>query len=223
MDARVVSYNVHGGGDDRAALASVVRGLAPDVVVVQEAPRRFGWRRRSAALAHDWSMYYAAGGLPGLGNLIVTTLRAQVDDVRCLRYPLTPGRHLRGAAMARLTIGRTSLVVAGTHLSTDAAERPGQARRFRAAVAEFAGDRPTIIAVDANDEPGSESWEILADGLTDAGAADGRPTFSIASPRRRIDAVFVGPGVSVARYDRPDGAAVSAASDHFPVMVDLVL
>jgi endonuclease/exonuclease/phosphatase family metal-dependent hydrolase len=223
MDVRVVSYNVHGRSDDRAALAAVVRGLGPDVVVVQEAPRRLGWRRGTAELAHGWSMYYAAGGGPGLGNLIVTSLRAHVDEVHCVRYPLTPGRHLRGAAMARLTVGRTSFVVAGSHLSTDATERPDQARRLRAAVTEFAGDRPTIIAVDVNDEPGSDTWSILAEGFADAGAADGRPTFSVASPRRRIDAVFAGPGVAVSRYDRPSGPGVSAASDHFPVVVDLAL
>ena len=44
---RVVSYNVHGQRDDVAALATVVRQLAPDVVIVQEGPRRFGWRAKS--------------------------------------------------------------------------------------------------------------------------------------------------------------------------------
>ena len=42
---RVVWYNVHGLRDDAAALAGVVREAAPDVVIVQEAPRRFRWRQ----------------------------------------------------------------------------------------------------------------------------------------------------------------------------------
>ncbi len=48
---RVVSYNVHSQRDDTAALAAVVRGPTPDVVIVQEGPRRFRWRQKSATLA----------------------------------------------------------------------------------------------------------------------------------------------------------------------------
>ena len=221
MDVRVLSYNVHGRRDDRAALASVVRGLAADVVVVQEAPRGLSWRRKCAVLAHEWGMYCAAGGVPSLGNLIVTTLRPSVEATHCLRFPLTPGRHLRGAAMVRLAIGGTRFVVAGSHLSTDAAERPAQARLFRAAVDEFAGGRPVVVAGDLNDEPGSPAWTTVAEGLADAG--DGRPTFPVSGPRRRIDANFADPRFEVTSADRPDSPAVRAASDHFPVVVDLRL
>jgi len=38
---RVMSYNIHSSKDDLRALASVVRTEAPDLVLVQEAPRRF--------------------------------------------------------------------------------------------------------------------------------------------------------------------------------------
>ena len=221
MDVRVVSYNVHGRRDDRAALASVVRDLQPDIVVVQEGPRGFRWRTRAATIAHGWGMYYAAGGVPSLGNLILTTLRAHVDAAHCVRFPLTPGRHLRGAALVRVTVGGVNFVVAGSHLSTDDAERPGQARLFRAAVDEFAAGRPAVVAADLNDEPGSASWTIVGEGLTDTG--DDRPTFPVASPRRRIDAIFTDPRIEVAAYDRPDTLAVRAASDHFPLVVDLRL
>jgi TrkA domain protein len=52
-----------------------------------------------------------------------------------------------------------------------------------------------------NDEPGSPAWDVLADGLTDAGARLG-PTFSVASPRRRIDAVLVDPGRAAVPHRR---------------------
>ncbi|HET9516086.1 MAG TPA: endonuclease/exonuclease/phosphatase family protein, partial [Actinoplanes sp.] len=117
---RVLSYNVHGLRDDRAALRAVVRDLAPDVMVVQEAPRRLRWRYRCAALADDLGMVVGAGGLPSLGNLLLTTLRVRVHETSCLRFPLTPGRHLRGAVFARCSVGGTSFTVSGSHLATDA-------------------------------------------------------------------------------------------------------
>ena len=102
---RVVSYNVHSQRDDTAALAAVVRAAAPDVVIVQEAPRRFRWRQKCATLAESFGLVVAAGGLPALGNLLLTSLRVRVRDTRCQRYPLTPGRHLRGAAYADCQVG----------------------------------------------------------------------------------------------------------------------
>ena len=48
---RVLSYNIRSMRDDRAALARVIRACAPDLVLVQEAPRFFRWRKRAARLA----------------------------------------------------------------------------------------------------------------------------------------------------------------------------
>lgn len=72
---RVVSYNIHGQRDDPAALVEVVRELEPDVLVLQEAPRRFRWRQRCAELARRFRLVYAVGGLPALGNLILVDVR----------------------------------------------------------------------------------------------------------------------------------------------------
>jgi endonuclease/exonuclease/phosphatase family metal-dependent hydrolase len=221
----VLTYNVHGQRDDRAALASVVRTSAPDIVIVQEAPRRLRWRTKCAELAHSWGMVYAAGGLPALGNLIVTTQRIRVHETWCLRYPLTPGRHLRGAAFAKCSITGASgqelrFVVAGTHLATDDAERPRQAQAFKDAVAATAD--PIIVGLDANEMPGAPSWQIVSDGLVDVAAdrGDERPTFPSARPTRRLDAVFVDPRWTVTAYDVISTEAAVAASDHLPVIVD---
>jgi endonuclease/exonuclease/phosphatase family metal-dependent hydrolase len=223
---RVLTYNVHGLHDDRHALASVVREAAPDVVIVQEAPRRFRWRTKCADLAHSWGMVYAAGGLPALGNLIVTTQRIRVHQTWCVRYPLTPGRHLRGAAFARCTVAgpdghELSFVVAGTHLATDDAERPRQARAFTDAVTAITD--PAIVGLDANETPGGPSWAVVADGRTDAAVArgDDRPTFPAARPTRRLDAVFVDPRWTVTRYDVIATETALAASDHLPVLVEV--
>ena len=221
---RVLSYNVHGLRDDRAALSGLVRDLAPDVVVVQEAPRRFRWRHRCAALADDFGMVVAAGGLPSLGNLLLTTLRVRVHDTWTLRYPLTPGRHLRGAVFARCSVRGSGFVVSGSHLATDPAERPDQAARWKAALAEV--DGPLIAAGDLNEGPGGGAWRTVADGLIDAAGAGGpgeRATFPATVPRTRLDALFVSPDIEVGRYDVIETEQARRASDHLPVLADLVL
>lgn len=234
---RVLSYNVHSQRDDVAALADVVRGARPDVVIVQEAPRRFRWRHRCAALADRLGLVVAAGGLPSLGNLILTSLRVQVHRTWCQRYPLTPGRHLRGAAYAECAVGparsvrsaapaagEARFVVAGTHLSTDPAERPGQADRFRR---ELSGARlPVVVGADLNECAGDPAWEVVAAGLTDVGLRAGygdRFTHPCSAPRRRIDALFVDPRISVLGYEVLDDERARRASDHFPVLADLEL
>jgi endonuclease/exonuclease/phosphatase family metal-dependent hydrolase len=220
-ELRVVSYNVHGLRDDRAALVAVVRGLAPDVVIVQEAPRRLRWRTRCAELAHDLGLVVAAGGLPALGNLLLTSLRVRVHDTWCLRYPLTPGRHLRGAAFAHCSVAGTRFVLAGSHLSTDPGERPGQAALLKKELSEV--DAPVVLGADLNDAPSGVAWRTVAEGLTDAGTGVDMPTFSCANPRDRIDALFVDPRIEVLRYEVIDTPEVRRASDHFPVVADLRL
>src|SRR5436190_12200944 len=166
---RAVTYNVHGLRDDRAALIEVVGELAPDVLILQEAPRRLRWRMRNAHLAHDLGLVYVAGGAPSLGNVILTSLRVRPRETWELRYPLTPGRHLRGAVFARCQLDAAPFVVAGSHLSTDPAERPAQAQRLAAALAGLGA--PVVLGVDLNEPPDGPAWAALTGGLTDRGGS----------------------------------------------------
>ncbi|AEB46493.1 MULTISPECIES: endonuclease/exonuclease/phosphatase family protein [Micromonospora] len=222
---RVVSYNVHGQRDDVAALATVVRQLAPDVLIVQEGPRRFGWRAKSATLAASFGLVVAAGGLPALGNLLLVSLRVRVTGVRHQRFPLTPGRHMRGAAYADCVVGGPArFTVAGSHLATDPVERPDQAKLFKREL--DVAPLPVIAAADLNEEPDGPAWCTVAHGLTDAAVAADRAdrlTYSCADPRRRIDGVFVDPRITVVDYDVLDTPLSRRASDHFPIVVDLLL
>jgi endonuclease/exonuclease/phosphatase family metal-dependent hydrolase len=244
---RVLSYNVHGQRDDVEALAAVVRAVAPDVVTVQEGPRRFRWRHHAAALAERLGLVVVAGGLPSLGNLILSSLRVRVHRTWCRRYPLTPGRHMRGAVFAECSVGPPAaagasgaggalgpggasgpggarFVVAGSHLATDPADRPGQATLFRAELARIR--LPLVAGADLNDTPKGEAWRIVADGLVDAAVTagcDDRLTYPCADPRRRIDAIFVDPRIAVAGFDVLDTEQARRASDHFPVLADLII
>ncbi|SCF40992.1 endonuclease/exonuclease/phosphatase family protein [Micromonospora mirobrigensis] len=221
---RVVSYNIHTQRDDAAALAAVVRAAEPDVVIVQEGPRRFRWRQKSATLAESFGMVVAAGGLPALGNLLLTSLRVRVTATRCQRFPLTPGRHLRGAAYAECRVGGARFLLAGSHLSTDPAERPGQAAAFKRELS--AATLPVVAGADLNEGPDGPAWRGVAEGLTDTAVAMDRAdrhTYSCADPRRRIDALFVDPRITVVDYDVVDTPQTRRASDHFPILVDLLL
>ena len=218
---RVVGYNVHGLRDDQRALTEVVRDLEPDVLVVQEAPRRLRWRSRCAELARRFGLVYASGGGTALGNLILVSLRVAVPEAWALRYPLVPGRHLRGAAFARCVVDRVPVVVAGTHLGLHADERLDQARLLDRALAGL--DAPLILAGDFNEPPQAPARTLLAGRLADAAGGDGAPTFPAAGARTRIDAILVGPGVEVVGYRVPSSPATALASDHLPVVADLVL
>jgi endonuclease/exonuclease/phosphatase family metal-dependent hydrolase len=222
VDLRVLTYNVHSQKDDQDALAAVVKDVAPDVLIVQEGPRRFRWRGKTAALARSFDMVVAAGGLPSLGNLVLTSLRVRVHDAWSMRLPHTPGRHMRGAAFAECSVGPARFVVAGSHLSKYADERPAQATALRAELSKV--DLPVVLGADLNESFSGDAWRILAEGMTDAAAEAGgaeRPTFSCANPRERIDALFVDPRVTVVGYDVIDTPEALRASDHFPVVAHL--
>jgi endonuclease/exonuclease/phosphatase family metal-dependent hydrolase len=269
---RVLSYNVHGLRDDRDALLSVVRDVEPDVVVIQEAPRRLRWRTRCATLARDVGLLYAVGGGPGLGNLILVGQRVRVHEAWCVRFPLVPGRHLRGAAFARASAGGVSFVLAGSHLSTDPELRRDQAYLLGQAVRAARGTGAAVIlGVDVNEPPGGPAWQALAAGtagsgagacsgvpvaggdaiagglvdgcaaqgaadagapvglagdsaaLVDAGGPDAAPSFPARGASQRIDAVLVDPALHVDACRVLDGAAARRASDHLPILVDVVL
>jgi endonuclease/exonuclease/phosphatase family metal-dependent hydrolase len=230
---RLMSYNVHGLRGDLTALAEVVRGARPHVVVVQEAPRRWRWRARCAELASRLGLVVAGGGEPALGNLILVNLGVRVHAEVCVRYPLTPGRHLRGAVALRCSLGRTPFAVAGSHLATYAPERPGQATEFRKLLDQSQTDGPwtdhggpIVAALDINEDPGGPAWQILTERLVDAAASTGQgdvATFPAAAPDRRIDAILVDPRCEVTGYRVLDTVGARRASDHLPVLVEVAL
>jgi endonuclease/exonuclease/phosphatase family metal-dependent hydrolase len=202
---RVMTYNLHGLADDRAALVRVVRGQAPDLLMLQEAAGRLRTRSRVARLARLFGMMVGAGGLDSVGNVILTSMRVRVHQ----------------AAFARGSVARTPFVAAASHLSTDPAERPGQARRLAAALAGL--DLPVVFAGDLNDTPGGTAWCVLAEGRVDAGAARPAATFPTRGADRRIDAIMADPVWRILDCRVVDTPDSRRASDHFPVVADLVL
>lgn len=203
-----MSYNIHGlRNTDR--VAAVVRGAAPDILIVQEA---LAWGRPQtwwADLAGRLGMRRAAGGLTGFGNTILAQPGVRVAGSWTLRYPWRLGEHPRAAVFTLLLVRGVTVTVVGSHLSTDPTVRLRQAARLRTELVDLVG--PVIVGADVNDVPSSAAWRTLAAGLTDTAGGDITPTFGA----RRIDAVLVD-GLTVAGYEVLDGGG---ASDHRPVLV----
>ncbi|MEU1366192.1 endonuclease/exonuclease/phosphatase family protein [Streptomyces sp. NPDC005803] len=226
---RVLSYNVRSMRDDCEALARVISACAPDLVLVQEAPRFFRWRKRAARLAATSDLVVLGGGATAAGPLLLCSLRATVERTEDILLPLTPGLHRRGFATAVVRIAGTRIGVLSCHLSLDRAERRAQAERLLESV-EAMGVDHVVVAGDLNDVPSGRAFRLLARRLQDCWAVrprGGEHTFPQHDPRRRIDAVFATGGIEVLGCGVPAGlpgvheADLLAASDHLPVLAAL--
>lgn len=220
---RVMTWNVRSLRDDRTEVVRVVQAVAPDVLLLQEAPRFLRSRSRLAALARDTGLVFVCGGRASAGTALLTSLRVDVLATQEVRFPKLHGLHQRGLAAASLRLGSLAIAAGSVHLGLDSAERVTHAGLVRTALADLA--QPfELVAGDVNEPEGGTAWRILASALTDAATATGTaaPTFPARSPRVRIDVVLVGPALEVAPVPLPDGD-LARASDHLPVVVDIAV
>lgn len=226
---RVLSYNIRSMRDDTDALARVIAACAPDLVLLQEAPRLFRWRKKLTRLADASGLVLLSGGGTAAGPALLCSLRATVERTEDVLLPLTPGRHRRGLATAVVRFGGARLGVLSCHLSLEAEERYEQAGFLLDRLAAM--DVPHAVAGgDLNERPGGRTFRRLGDGLRDCWTAapwGGEYTFTPTAPDRRIDAVFVTEGVEVLGCGVPHGLAgvaeadLRAATDHLPVLTAL--
>lgn len=223
---RVLSYNIRSMRDDQAALARVIRACAPDLVLVQEAPRFFRWRKAAERLARASGLVYVTGGATTAGPLVLAHLRAHVERTEDVLLPRTPGLHQRGLATAVLRFASARLGVVSCHLSLDPRERYGQAGLLLERVAAL-GVPHAVVGGDLNDRPDGRGFRRIAATLDDGWAVapwGGEFTSTPHRPRQRIDAVFGTGGVEFLGCGVPQGLPgvraedLRAASDHLPVL-----
>ncbi|AXE85319.1 endonuclease/exonuclease/phosphatase family protein [Streptomyces sp. Go-475] len=226
---RVLSYNIRSMRDDTDALARVIRACAPDLVLIQEAPRFFRWRKKLARLARTSDLVVVTGGATTTGPAILSSLRASVERTEDVLLPRTPGLHRRGFATAVVRIAGTRLGVLSCHLSLQKDERHDQAGMLLDRLAGL-GVEHAIAGGDLNERPDGPAFRLLADGLTDCRAAapwGGEHTWTPADPYQRIDAIFATKGIEVLGCGVPLGqpgvtqADLRAATDHLPVLAAL--
>ena len=221
---RIASYNTRRFQDDRAAAARVVRRIDPDILCLQEAPRRPFAPTMVRRFARDCELVSYPGHRTGGGTTILTHERIGPVEVSHHRLTVAILAGSRGYALARLTLpaGR-SLVVASVHLSLHAGERHAHTRTILDAVGRAAGgDGGSVVAGDLNEFDTGTSWRRI-NGLMPL-VSPRVPTFPTKRPRALLDVIFASADLTVLPHtdidlDEDD---VRAASDHRPVWVDLL-
>ncbi|MEU3414512.1 MULTISPECIES: endonuclease/exonuclease/phosphatase family protein [unclassified Streptomyces] len=226
---RVLSYNIRSMRDDTTALARVITACAPDLVLLQEAPRFFRWRKKLARLAAASGQVVLTGGATAAGPAVLCGLRATVERTEDLLLPLTPGLHRRGFATAVVRFGGARLGVLSCHLSLRQDERYEQGGMLLDRLAAL-GVEHAVAGGDLNEGPDGRTFRRLAAGLRDCRTAapwGGEFTSTPADPHQRIDAIFATEGIEVlgcgVPLDQPGvrEADLRAASDHLPVLAAL--
>lgn len=240
MQLRIVSWNIHkaiGGVDRRYDLDRVVSVLAeqkPDIALLQEVadgmPRsRFHDQaellRDALGLKHLAHAHEHRFKVGGYGNAILS--RFPLSDVH--HVDLTVGwRKKRGVISARSHVHydghQRSVVLFNFHLGLAGSERATQLGRFLECH-PFAGlhaKTPVVLAGDFNDLWGSLGPRFLAPaGFARAGSLSN--TFPAMLPLRPLDGIFVRGDLSTHSCHPRRTNLARTASDHLPLVADLVL
>ena len=226
---RVLSYNIRSMRDDTGALARVIGACAPDLVLLQEAPRFFRWRKKLARLASETGLVVLSGGATAAGPALLCSLRATVERTEDVLLPLTPGLHRRGFASAVVRFGGARIGVVSCHLSLQKDERYEQGGMLLDRLAGM-GVEHAVAGGDLNERPAGRTFRRLTESLTDCWAEapwGGEHTWVRDEPHRRMDAHVVTKGGEVRGCGGPRaqprvGAAdLRAATDHLPVLAAL--
>jgi endonuclease/exonuclease/phosphatase family metal-dependent hydrolase len=248
IPVRIVTFNIHHGvgADGRHDLPRLARLLASaeaDVICLQEVDRHYGQRSeevdQALLLSRALDMQLAWG--PSIdeeragderrrqyGNALLSRLPILISDVHRLPGSGEPRTALR--TMVELDGG--ALWVIATHLSVG--EQEQRAAQVAALAALHTEPMETgVIVGDFNSPPDAPELDALRQRFTDAWQLaqargdqagwrvwrrDQGDTFPSSGARRRIDQVWVSPGVAVAAAQVLDA---EGASDHLPVVVDL--
>ena len=215
----MLTYNVHDLTDDAAAVAHVIRSCSPDVVCLQEVPRRLAAGRRVRRLARECGLRWSAGGRGSGGTAVLTAKRVEVVSSAVGRLAVAgPLTRTRGYSLVR----RRGLPVVSVHLPL---REPERLAHVAAVLARLQDAGPCVVAGDLNEPPGGPSWAALAALVTDPGGCG--PTYPSRAPTRRIDAVLATAGLVVSRLAVAGPSEhlwpqdLRAASDHLPVIAEL--
>jgi endonuclease/exonuclease/phosphatase family metal-dependent hydrolase len=219
---RLLTYNVL-GAKARVALRSVIRGVNPDVLVVNESPQvPLLWRLQCMSLVRDWDLQHIAGGRNAGRNMICAQHHVGVAETHVQRRRQQPFEPVRGIVSAQMQVDSHRFGVVGCNLGLDEESRADEVAQVLRAADRLSG--PVVVAGDLNEPDKGPSWETLrAAGFVDHGDPEDF-TFPAEHPTRRIDALLVrGEGVRLSRHRIPgiNPDLLRLASDHLPVTATL--
>jgi endonuclease/exonuclease/phosphatase family metal-dependent hydrolase len=242
ISLRVMTYNIRYGNGNLAGTAAAIRASAPDIVGLQEVDVH--WAERSSfldqatALGQQLQMqvrfariYQLAGAqtqdpprefgvallsrfpIVDWSNHVITRLSTQETN------PVpTP---LPGFMEATIDVRGVKIRVFDTHLDyrSDPRVREQQVKEMLAYIGEPSS--PTLLFGDLNAPPDAPEIQPLLERLRDAWPVSAGPglTDPADEPRKRIDYVLVSNHFRI----RSASVPVTLASDHRPVVVDLLL
>ncbi len=241
---RIITYNVHGcvGMDGRLAperIANVIERFDPDVVALQELDRQ---RKRSghldqtriiAELLEMNSHFHPALQIEEeeYGDAILSKYPMRV--VRAGALPSVPRQFInetRGALWVAITIDGREVQFINTHLGLGRTERRRQAQALLGP--EWVGAAmergPVVVCGDFNSPAGWVVHGMLSRDLQDAQDAAGsesghRNTFATTFPFVCLDHIFLSDEFEVLDCEVPRTALIRMASDHFPLVADVML
>lgn len=231
---RLLQFNVGSFGkyadSGIKTIADIVRVLDADVVSLNEVDscnRRHNSDQASdlAAELGAWDCTYGRamayrGG--AYGNAVVS--KSPLVSRRLISLEKHNGSEARSAAVAETE----KFVFVATHLDyKDAESATRQAKQLSDSVKVWFADsgKPVFLAGDMNAEPGSPVIEALMQDWEQISCSE--PTFPCPDAKKVIDYIFVlkgGPECKVLRSAVPyevKGCNVDAASDHYPIFVDV--
>ncbi|OHC93414.1 MAG: endonuclease [Sphingomonadales bacterium RIFCSPLOWO2_12_FULL_63_15] len=227
---RVASYNIHKAvGTDRRRMPErvleVLGEIDADIVALQEADMRFGIR--SAAIPprmlESHSGYKAvpldvqADSMGWHGNAILVRKDAEISAHDVLHIPyLEP----RGATMAQVTIGSTTVRVFGMHLDLSGLWRRRQAAAVINAAAQGEA-MPTILMGDLNEW--SAGRGCLADFARHYSFAPCGRSFHARRPVAQLDRIMHCDRLTLVECGVHMSAAARKASDHLPIWAEFRL
>jgi endonuclease/exonuclease/phosphatase family metal-dependent hydrolase len=230
---RVLTYNIHHarGTDDKVDLeriASVIKGMNPDVAAIQEVDQGTARTERvdmPAELRRLTGMQALfarnidfEGG--GYGTAVLTRLPVKGNELH--RLPSHYQGEQRGVHVVELGAGEDTIVFFSTHLDyrPEDHERLASVEKIRTLMKPF-GDAPMILAGDLNANPDSRVLQEFERDWKRANA-EVAATFPSAAPAKQIDYILVRPAhrwrtIETGVLDEP------AASDHRPLFALLEL
>lgn len=240
---RVMTYNVHGcvGTDgflDESRIAAVIAAAAPDVVALQELDVE---RRRSRGihqvrhLAKSLKMEYhfhptlhhlsEQYGDAVLSRLPMTLLRQGMLPTSSSRLAFEP----RGALLVELDVEGKAVRLLNTHLGLSWSERLAQVTALLGPdwMNGSLDTHPFVLCGDLNALPGSLVYRTLTRQLKDVQRwtlrSWPRSTFPSRWPVTRLDYIFMNRHFTAQKVEVPNNRQTQVASDHLPLIADLVL
>jgi endonuclease/exonuclease/phosphatase family metal-dependent hydrolase len=237
-----MTYNAHScvGTDrrlDPSRIADVIAAHDPDIIALQEldlARRRSKQEDQAARIAEHVGMHFHFH--PALrvedelyGDAILS--RHPLQMIHAGELPTVPSKlafETRGALWVSITVANRQVQFLNTHLGLSSRERDAQVTALLGPewLGHPACQEPVILCGDFNALPNSSPHRRLGAKLRDAhrvAAKARRPTFPSRFPLLRLDYVFVSSIWEVLEVQVPATPLTRIASDHLPVIVDLLL